>query len=274
MNDTNNEGIALDHVLFAIAIIALFLLCVGCAHNVDQLEIGKFAEIGSPEYGKIKYADGVGITTVGKENTRVKVEIDNTTGITMDPASGNLKGIHSIEIETGPQMTGYITEASAETTAAYFAAVTEYYRNRKQPTAKIETEKSTTATTKVTDVVKKVLEKVSGKEEKDSGEDDKSCINYDELDKDNTIAYQKEQASMLLLFADDVNENQWGVKHKNQLDEFLKVMNRFEEKGMTTTNLRLCRARVCGVLTFLEVVHYEDGGKKVVDCVGCHEWED
>lgn len=265
------EGFYWDNVLFAVAVL-LLLLCSGCGHNVSQMEFGRLLSVGSPEYGKVKYMDGFAITEVGKENTRIKVEVDSTTGITIDPVSGNLKGITSVEIESGPQLTGYIKEASSETAAAYFDAVKSYYNSRHAPTASVSTEKSTAATTSAGEtVVKSIMSRLTGKDTDDTA----GCTSFDGMSNYATVSYHKETAALLLSYADDVNQNSSGVKLKVQLEEFINVMNQFEAADKETTNLRLKRAKVCdGLLTFLEIVSLENGQEVDVPCVGCKLWTD
>jgi len=105
---------------FAFLVLILLILSVGCrrfSHNPAVFTFGKKISVGTAEYGELSYLDGIAIVDVSRENSSWSIEIDETTGITIDKDAGSLKGIKKITRTIGRQVTGYLVDL-AETDAA------------------------------------------------------------------------------------------------------------------------------------------------------------
>lgn len=261
----------MKNIIFALAIAAILFLA-SCGHNVSQLELGKLASIGSPEYGKAKYMEGLSATTVGRENIRIAISIDSTVGITLDPGTNSLKGIEEITIETGPQYTGYIKDASEPVAVAYFDAVAAYYQARKEPTT-ISAEKSSKATASIADTIKAAIAMVRGKvADSEPFECKDGNCDVSGLKEKNTIDFQAAVASKLLTYADS-SEEQTGETPTNyeNLVEYISRLARLKAEGKTTTRIVVDSAKIrdgkIAELSFLW--HYDDGTYEPVTCVGC-----
>ena len=100
--------------IFAIWIIAVVaLLLAGCSHNPALFTMGKRTNIGfdpASASANISWTDGLNIIDVPRENSSFSVEIDESTGVKYDPATGTIKGIKKITRKTGVQVTGYLVE--------------------------------------------------------------------------------------------------------------------------------------------------------------------
>ena len=97
--------------IWAIAVVALML--AGCSHNPALFTMGKRTNIGfdpASASANISWTDGLNIIDVPRENSSFSVEIDESTGVKYDPATGTIKGIKKITRKTGVQVTGYLVE--------------------------------------------------------------------------------------------------------------------------------------------------------------------
>lgn len=167
-------------LIFA-AVVCLFLLA-SCSHNVSHLGMGSAFRLGSGEFS-LSYYDGMFLSSVNRENMRFCAEIDSTVGASYDPVTGTFKGIKSVEVETGPQITGYtadLAKQSPEAVSAYYDALKAYYQSKTPPQPLISDEKSKEASESVSDILKAAIEKAAGKvsdgekpaEEADTTDDD------------------------------------------------------------------------------------------------------
>lgn len=261
--------------------LAAVLLLAGCGHNVSQLELGKLMSIGSPEYGKAKYMDGLGATIVGRENTRISISIDSTAGISLDPSSNSIKGIQEITIETGPQLNQYAVDANETTVKDYYDAVKTYYESR-QPAPTISDEKSKEATKSAADVLKEAVANAYKKwitpTDKDPFECPDGNCDIKGLGADKTVKYQAAVAAKLLTYADP-NEKPEGedthTKYQN-LIAFATRMAKFQFEGKTTTTMVIDSATVKDYkLTAIKFIHYrDDGTTEEIDCVECVAFDD
>lgn len=149
-------------------ILFLTVLCAGCGHNVHQLGMGSSFRLGSGEFS-LAYNDGLFLNSVNRENMRFSAEIDSTVGASYDPATGSFKGIKSICVETGPQLTGYTAEvakASPEAVAAYYDALRAYYKSGAEKPVQplVSDEKSAAASMSVADILKSLAPKAKAAE--------------------------------------------------------------------------------------------------------------
>ena len=265
------------HILILSAAATVFL--TSCGHNVSQLELGRLASFGSPEYGKAKYMEGLAATTVGKENTRISISVDSTAGISIDPTTNTLKGISELAIETGPQLTGYIKDAPPETVKAYYEAVKEYYKSR-QPATTIPAEKSTKATSDVSSVLKAAVASLYSRiklsdepfELKDGNAELK------DLKSIGTTSYHAAVALKLLDYADASEKPAEEGQHTNydNLVAFVARMAKLQAEGKSTTRLRINSATIRdNKLTALEIgFENSDGQWETTDCVECIAFDD
>ena len=154
-------------LIFA-AVVCLFLLA-SCSHNVSHLGMGSAFRLGSGEFS-LSYYDGMFLSSVNRENMRFCAEIDSTVGASYDPVTGTFKGIKSVEVETGPQITGYtadLAKQSPEAVSAYYDALKAYYQSKTPPQPLISDEKSKEASESVSDILKAAIEKAAGKVSED-----------------------------------------------------------------------------------------------------------
>jgi hypothetical protein len=114
-----------------IAILALVILALmmgsGCGHNPSVVTVGKRTNIGlDPGHlaFNVSWSDGFNIIDVPRENTSYEIEIDEGTGLVIDPAANTIRGVRKITRKVGPQMTGYLVKLAK----ASPAAAAEYVR--------------------------------------------------------------------------------------------------------------------------------------------------
>jgi len=263
--------------LILVSIVALFL--ASCGHNTSLLGAGKKLSIGSPEYGSIKYFEGLEATTIGKENTRITISVDSTVGISLDPSTNSLKGINEMSIETGPQLTGYIKDAPPETVKAYYSAVKAYYQAR-QPAATIPAEKSTKATSDVSSVLKAAVASLYSRIK--MSDDPFDCPNGNcelkDLKSIGTTSYHAAVASKLLTYADSTEKpaEEGGHTNYDNLIAFVARMAKLQAEGKSTTRLRINSATIKdSKLTKLEIgFENSDGQWETTDCVECIAFDD
>ena len=260
-------------IIFVFAILAVLFLA-SCGHNTSLLGAGKKLSVGSPEYGSIKYFEGLEATTIGKENTRITISVDSTVGISLDPSTNSLKGINEMSIETGPQLTGYIKDAPPETVKAYYSAVKAYYQSR-QPAATIPTEKSTKATSDVSSVVKNAVvslySRIKSSDEPFELKDGNAELK--DLKSIGTTSYHAAVASKLLTYADASEkpaEEGEHTKYEN-LVAFVARMAKLQAEGKSSTRLRINSATIKdSKLTELEIGFDDSDGKwEICNCVEC-----
>ena len=145
--------------------VLFIVMSSGCSHNVSHLGMGSAFRLGSGEFS-LSYYDGMFLSSVNRENMRFCAEIDSTVGASYDPVTGSFKGIKSVEVETGPQITGYtadLAKQSPEAVAAYYDALKAYYQSKTPPQPLISDEKSKEASESVSDILKAAIEKAAGK---------------------------------------------------------------------------------------------------------------
>ena len=162
---------AIDYICASVAVmligVLLVIMCAGCGHNVSQVGMGSAFRLGSGEFS-LSYTDGLFLNSVNRENMSFEAELDSTVGASYDPVTGTFKGIKSIAVETGPQITGYtadLAKQSPEAVAAYYDALKAYYQAKAGKPAQplISDEKSKEASESVSDILKAAIEKAAGK---------------------------------------------------------------------------------------------------------------
>ena len=158
--------------------VAFCVFATSCSHNASLVGVGTSFRIGSGEFS-VNYADGLFLNLVSRENVRFGAELDSSMGVTYDPTTGTYKGIKGIQLEIGPQVTGYATEmaeVNPEALKSYYDALGKYYEYRgSHPLLQtsITDEKSTAAIKGVIDAVKDaVANRADSEESKDGGEED------------------------------------------------------------------------------------------------------
>ena len=105
------DGVKAIFAIWIIAVVALLL--AGCSHNPALFTMGKRTNIGfdpASASANISWTDGLNIIDMPRENSSFSVEIDESTGVKYDPATGTIKGIKKITRKTGVQVTGYLVE--------------------------------------------------------------------------------------------------------------------------------------------------------------------
>ena len=264
-------------------ILFLAALCSGCGHNVHQLGMGSSFRLGSGEFS-LAYNDGLFLNSVNRENMRFSAEIDSTVGASYDPATGSFKGIKSICVETGPQLTGYTAEvakASPEAVSAYYDALRAYYQSGAEKPVQplISDAKSKDASKSVSDIIKEALKMAKGivdGKEADEGKDavfecDGDC-EYSDLTGNADIGYQLSIATKLLeydgeqrTFADT------GESYKKTLEHFIAEILFYRGRGHRNTPLRVKRVTVTGGVVADLMYEYIDrnGERRDITCPSC-----
>lgn len=116
-------------------LITFFVSCAilmsGCGHNTGVLTLGTRAHVGiDPQNitADVSYSDGLNISDISRENSCWIIEIDNTTGMTVDK-NGTIKGVKVIRRAVGPQITGYLVDLSKKDPqlAAEYIKASQYF---------------------------------------------------------------------------------------------------------------------------------------------------
>lgn len=116
----------MKRIVFALAVAALGMCGSGCvkvSHNMAGLGFGKVLEVGSVEYGRLLYVNGMFIMDISRENSSIEVEVDDEAGISYDPGTKTLKGVKKIKRVIGHQATGYLNEIAGKDTDAAKKAI-------------------------------------------------------------------------------------------------------------------------------------------------------
>lgn len=90
--------------------------CTKISHNLAGLGFGKVFELGSPEYGRILYVNGMFLMDISRENAEWEIATDDEAGISYDSEAKTLKGVKKIRRTIGHQATGYLKELAQEDT--------------------------------------------------------------------------------------------------------------------------------------------------------------
>ena len=263
------------HLLLLAAGVAVFF--ASCGHNANQIEIGRLASFGSPEYGKRKNMEGLGATTVGRENTRISISVDSTTGISLDPVTNTLKGISEISIETGPQCNGFVRDTELEKVQAYYDAVKAYYASC-QPAPTISDAKSQQATTSISSVVKAAIASLIG----GGGDDPFDCpdgnCEFRNCREHADIAWQAAAAAKLLKYSPSTEPPAEEGAHSDydNLIAFVARMAKLKAEGKVNTKLRIDSFAIKdSKLVKLEIGYTRDDGTwEAVNCVECVAFDD
>lgn len=270
-------------VLSICAIAGLLALVASCGHNVSQIGLGSSFRLGSGEFS-LAYSDGLFLNSVNRENMSFTAELDSTVGAAYDPVTGTYKGIKSITVETGPQITGYtadLAKASPEAVAAYYTALAAYYQAKgKAPaTPKISDEKSKAATLSIADVIKTAIKTAKGIV--DGREDEKgetaifSCdgnCDYADLTGNPDIAYQLSIAMKLLEYDGDQKRfPDTDERYRTTIEHFITELIAYRARGHKNTPLRVKYVTVEDkVITKLMYAYFpKDEPAREVTCPSC-----
>ena len=268
--------------LFFAAVVCLFLLA-SCGHNVSHLGMGSAFRLGSGEFS-LSYYDGLFLSSVNRENMRFCAEIDSTVGASYDPVTGSFKGIKSVEVETGPQITGYtadLAEKSPEAVAAYYDALKAYYQaNNKAPASPLISDaKSQVATSSVADIVKNAIAAAKGiVQDKEAANGEEAVFqcngdcDYADLTQNPEISYQLSIALKLLTY-DGYQKRMPSTDeyYTTTLEHFVTQLVTYRASGHKNTPLRVKYVTVeKGVVTKLMYVYTKrDGTSHDVECPSC-----
>lgn len=275
----------IDDICAIIAVMLIgvlfIVMCAGCGHNVSQVGMGSAFRLGSGEFS-LSYTDGLFLNSVNRENMSFEAELDSTVGASYDPVTGTFKGIKSIAVETGPQITGYtadLAKQSPEAVSAYYDALKAYYQSKTPPQPLISDEKSKTATKSVTDILKTALaaarDIVDGKEEAEGKDSVFVCdgdCEYSDLTGNADIGWQLSIATKLLEY--DGEQGRFadtGENYKTTLEHFIAEILFYKGRGHKATPLRVKRVAVKGgVITDLLYAYIKrDGTANDITCPSC-----
>lgn len=121
-----------------IAVTCIILLLTGCGHNPAVFALGEHNQIGfGPPETSAGWTStkGLLIADMPRENSSFSLEIDSEEGVSIDPATGNIKGVKRITRRTGIQVTGYLVKlakANPELAKLYIEAMLEQ-ENEQRP---------------------------------------------------------------------------------------------------------------------------------------------
>ena len=269
-------------LLLCLAAAALLMLA-GCGHNVSQVGLGSAFRLGSGEFS-LSYTDGLFLNSVNRENMKFTAELDSTVGAAYDPVTGTYKGIKSISVETGPQITGYTADLAKESPAAveaYYQALAAYYQAKGKTAGQpaISDEKSKAATLSIADVIKTAIKTAKGIV--DGREDEKgeaaifSCdgnCDYADLTGNPDIAYQLSIAMKLLEYDGDQKRfPDTDERYRTTLEHFITELIAYRARGHKNTPLRVKYVTVEDkIITKLMYAYFpKDEPAREVTCPSC-----
>ena len=125
-----------DFIAIFLLMLAFIVSLSGCSHNTGAFTIGTRANIGfDPQNAtaNISYTDGLNVIDVSRENSSWDLSIDADNGVSVDSASGAIKGVKRIRRDVGPQITGYLVdlaEKNPDMAANYFESMKLYWQYR------------------------------------------------------------------------------------------------------------------------------------------------
>lgn len=272
--------------LLVISLFLMSFILTDCGHNIAQWGAGSSFRLGSGEFS-LSYTDGLFLNSVNRENTIITAEIDSTVGASYDPVTGTFKGIKSISVETGPQLTGYSVDMatqSPEAMASYYDALKAYYQSRGKVSAQplISDEKSKAATLSVSEVIKAAIAKAKdvvddyidsdeGRKEENQFVCDGNC-DYSDLTKNPDIAYQLSIAMKLLQYDGDQRTfPSTGERYKTTLEHFISEVIYYQSRGHKNTPLRVKYVTVENktIVKLMYAYVKRDGTSTDVECPSC-----
>ena len=133
MNDSND---CIDTFLAftGVGLIILLLLLSGCGHNTGSLTLGTRVNLGlDPQNvtANISYTDGLNVLDLSRENSEWDIEVDSSTGVSVDSSTGTVKGVKKIRRSIGPQITGRLVELAnidKDMAKLYIEALKNYWK--------------------------------------------------------------------------------------------------------------------------------------------------
>ena len=272
-----------DIILTLIATLTLFVS--GCApflysHNVKIAAHGKFFRIGG-EGASITYVNGTVLITGARENDEDKVKVANKDGLAGAPTA-DLSTELTIQLGTGPQITGYLVDlAKVDTNAAasYVTQMGKLNKARWSDTTEATTIKSGGEKTSTSDYISYLKEKLNGiagnKETKATITGDGE---YKELYKDNSIEAQAALTAELLKYADDTAKMAGtGETLKDTLVGYAGRLAQLKARGVKEAKtITLGRATISGgkLTALMYRLREDDGTYRDEECPTCFELED
>ncbi len=266
-----------------LAIISVLALC-SCArfsHNVSGVAVGKEVKIGSPEYGELLYLDGFSLVDFSRENSEWQIDINDSDGISFDPATQTLKGVKSIRRRIGKQVTGYLNDLADKSPEAAI----EYLRGdvmfHEATQNKTEIKEDTTFIKSIEAAIKKARDAAKKK----SGEkykpkyiivgDEGSEFDFSTRDASEQLAIAKELRDFDYIDKNEKREDPDNPsKHENVIDFIARTDYVIKTKGWTTLDLWISHVKIGSdkkleEITFLRQV----GENEIVEepCVRCDD---
>lgn len=121
-----------------VAIVCIIMLLTSCSHNPAVFAMGEHNQIGfGPPETSAGWTStkGLLIADMPRENSSFSLEIDSEEGVSIDPATGNIKGVKKITRSTGLQITGYLVKlakANPELAKIYIEAMLANQKTEQQ----------------------------------------------------------------------------------------------------------------------------------------------
>lgn len=124
-----------------LAMFAALFLVAGCSHNTGAFTVGTRVNFGiDPQNAtaNVSYTDGLNVVDISRENSSWDLEIDADNGVSVDSASGTIRGVKRIRRDVGPQITGYLVdlaESDPEMAKNYVESLKYYWKYRAEQKA-------------------------------------------------------------------------------------------------------------------------------------------
>ena len=273
-------------IIFTIICVLVLFMC-GCksfmfSHNANQFLNGDFVKVGFGDYG-LTFGSGTALTLVVRENTELKVDMQNGNDFTGAPTT-KMDSVKSLSFRTGPQVTGYLVDLAGvapDAATAYVSGmpkINKSYYDTKQVVEKKSSEKS--SSDNYIDYLKEKLKTIVGKDT-EVKETIKGDGEYTELYKDNSITAQAALTSELLSKCDNetlIQED--GQTIKETLVHYAGRLASLKAKGKTESKrivLNRCTVKD-GKVTFLRyrLMNAQTGEVEKDDeiCPNCYGLED
>ena len=109
VNQQKEKDIMKKTLFVMFVVIGAVLFC-SCSHNPAALVLGRQIKLGTAEYGDLTYLNGFSLVDCSRENSEWQIDINDSDGISFDPATQTLKGVKSIRRRIGKQVTGYLND--------------------------------------------------------------------------------------------------------------------------------------------------------------------
>ena len=262
-------------------VATLALLLCSCSHNPAALVLGRQIKLGTAEYGDLTYLNGFSLVDCSRENSEWQIDINDSDGISFDPATNTLKGVKSIRRRIGKQVTGYLNdlaENSPEAAIEYlkgdamFAVATQNKTEIKEDTTFIKSIKEAIA--KARDAAKRKSGKSYDPKYIIVG-DDGGEFDFTSRDPAEQLAIAKELRDFDIIDKNEKREDPDNPsKYENVIDFIARTDYVIKTKGWKTLDLWISHVEIgadkkLAAITFLRQVAEDEIVEET--CVRCDD---